>query len=50
VALDGALSARPLPPGGLEQGLSVAEIAKVATMPHDVVASISAEHPGDEVS
>ena len=34
----------------LEEGLSVAEIAEVFTIPHDVVASISAEHPRAEVS
>jgi DNA-directed RNA polymerase specialized sigma24 family protein len=34
----------------LEEGLSVAEIAEVFTIPHDVVASISAEHPRTEVS
>ena len=34
----------------LEEGLSIAEIAEVFTIPHDVVASISAEHPRAEVS
>ena len=34
----------------LEEDLTVAEIAEVFTIPHDVVASISAEHPRAEVS
>jgi hypothetical protein len=34
---------------GLEEGLSVAEVAEAFTIPHDVVASISAEHPRAEV-
>jgi hypothetical protein len=34
----------------IEEGLSVAEIAEVFTIPHDVVASISAEHPRADVA
>jgi len=34
----------------LEEQMSVAEIAEMFTIPHDVVASISAEHPRVDVS